>query len=218
MLPVLPFIIGGALGTVAGVALKKYYDENEYEIHEKLENSLINLEEWLDEKSVALDNYMDSLNLNDDEAKTFSKSNETFELQKLQDMKQKVYHDSFVDFINFYKKLDNVDLGKLDFIQLEFSTKNLDEEIADETVKQNIKVTIDLLFKANNILSDITLNLNQTLKDEFDYEKFNINQQELIKEAFLLAKFIQKVCINEDLREDVVFKFNNIISDLEDSI
>ncbi|PRM88282.1 hypothetical protein CJ671_09085 [Aliarcobacter cryaerophilus] len=218
MLPVLPFIIGGALGTVAGVALKKYYDENEYEIHEKLENSLINLEEWLDEKSVALDNYMDSLNLNDDEAKTFSKSNETFELQKLQEMKQKVYHDSFVDFINFYKKLDNVDLGKLDFIQLEFSTKNLDEEIADESVKQNIKVTIDLLFKANNILSDITLNLNQTLKDEFDYETFNINQQELIKEAFLLAKFIQKVCMNENVAEDVVFKFNNIISDLEDSI
>ena len=70
-------------------------------------------------------------------------------------MKQKVYHDSFVDFINFYKKLDNVDLGKLDFIQVEFSNSNLDEEIIDETVKQNIKVTIDLLFKANNILSDI---------------------------------------------------------------
>lgn len=218
MLPVLPFLIGGALGTVAGVALKKYYDENEYEIHEKLENSLINLEEWLDEKSVALDNYIDSLNLNDDEAKTFSKNNETFDLKKLQDMKQKVYHDSFVDFINFYKKLDNVDLGKLEFMQLEISNSNLEEEITDETVKQNIKVTIDLLFKANNILSDITLNLNQTLKDEFDYETFNINQQKLIKEAFLLAKFIQKVCINEDVAEDVVVKFNNIISDLEENI
>ena len=32
MLPVLPFIIGGALGAVAGVALKKYYDENDIEI------------------------------------------------------------------------------------------------------------------------------------------------------------------------------------------
>ncbi len=109
-------------------------------------------------------------------------------------------------------------IGKLDFIQVEFSNSNLDEEIADETVKQNIKVTIDLLFKANNILNDITLNLNQTLKDEFDYETFNINQQKLIKEAFLLAKFIQKVCINEDVTEDVVVKFNNIISDLEENI
>lgn len=217
MLPVLPFLIGGALGAVAGVAIKKYYDENDIEIHEKLENSLMGIEEWLDEKLVALDKYMDSLNLNDDEAKTFSKSNE-HSLKKLQEMKQKVYHDSFVDFINFYKKLDNVDLGKLEFIQLEFSNKNIDEEIVDETVKQNIKVTIDLLFKANNILSDITLNLNQTLKDEFDYKTFNINQQQLIKEAFLLARFIQKVCINEDVTEDVVVKFNNIISDLEENI
>ena len=55
MLPVLPFIIGGALGAVAGVALKKYYDENDIEIHEKLENSLMSIEEWLDEKLVVLD-------------------------------------------------------------------------------------------------------------------------------------------------------------------
>ena len=133
-------------------------------------------------------------------------------------MKQKVYHDSFVDFINFYKKLDNVDLGKLEFMQLEISNSNLDEEITDETVKQNIKVTIDLLFKANNILSDIALNLNESLKDKFDYESFDIKEQELIKEAFLLAKFIQKVCMSDDLTEDVVVKFNNIISNIEESV
>ncbi len=217
MLPVLPFLIGGALGAVAGVALKKYYDENDIEIHEKLENSLMDIEEWLDEKLVALDKYKDSLNLNDDE-NTISSTIKEYSLKKLQDMKQKVYHDSFVDFINFYKKLDNVDLGKLDFIQVEFSNSNLDEEITDETVKQNIKVTIDLLFKANNILSDIALNLNESLKDKFDYESFDIKEQELIKEAFLLAKFIQKVCISDDLTEDVVVKFNNIISNIEESV
>ena len=217
MLPVLPFLIGGALGTVAGVALKKYYDDNDIEIHEKLENSLMDIEEWLDEKLVALDKYKDSLNLNDDNDEISSSNKEEFCIKKLQDMKQKVYHDSFVDFINFYKKLDNVDLGKLDFIQVEFDKSNFDEEITDETVKQNIKVTIDLLFKANNILSDIVLNLNETLKDEFDYESFDIKEQELIKEAFLLAKFIQKVCINDDLTEDVVVKFNNIISNIEES-
>ena len=103
MLPVLPFLIGGALGAVAGVALKKYYDENDIEIHEKLENSLMDIEEWLDEKLVALDKYKDSLNLNDDE-NTISSTSKEHILKKLQDMKQKVYHDSFVDFINFYKK------------------------------------------------------------------------------------------------------------------
>lgn len=217
MLPVLPFIIGGALGAVAGIALKKYYDENDIEIHEKLENSLMDIEEWLDEKLVSLDKYKDSLNLNDDE-NTISSTSKEYSLKKLQDMKQKVYHDSFVDFINFYKKLDNVDLGKLDFIQVEFSNSNLDEEIIDETVKQNIKVTIALLFKANNILSDIVLNLNESLKDNYDYESFDIKEQELIKEAFLLAKFIQKICISDDLTEDVVVKFNNIISNIEESV
>lgn len=215
MLPVLPFLIGGALGAVAGVAIKKYYDENDIEIHEKLENSLMDIEEWLDEKLVVLDRYKDSLNLNKDQ---ISSSKTDSYLQKLEITKQKVYHDSFVDFINFYKKLDNADLGKLEFIQVEFSNSNLDEEIIDETVKQNIKVTIDLLFKANNILSDIVLNLNESLKDKFDYESFDIKEQELIKEAFLLAKFIQKVCMSDDLAEDVVVKFNNIISNIEESV
>ena len=215
MLPVLPFLIGGALGTVAGVVLKTYYEERDDEINEKLEDGLMNIEEWLDEKLVVLDKYKDSLNLNKDQ---ISSSKTDSYLQKLEITKQKVYHDSFIDFMNFYKKLDNVDLGKLDFIQVEFDKSNFDEEITDETVKQNIKVTIDLIFKANNILSDIVLNLNESLKDEFDYETFNINQQQLIKEAFLLAKFIQKVCISDDLAEDVIVKFNNIISNIEENI
>ena len=217
MLPVLPFLIGGALGTVAGVVLKTYYEERDDEINEKLEDGLMNIEEWLDEKLVVLDKYKDSLNLNDDE-NIISSTSKEHSLKKLQDMKQKVYHDSFVDFINFYKKLDNTDLGKLEFMQLEFDNSNLDEEITDETLKQNIKVTIDLLFKANNILSDIVLNLNESLKDKFDYESFDIKEQELIREAFLLAKFIQKVCMSDDLAEDVVVKFNNIISNIQESV
>ena len=217
MLPVLPFLIGGALGTVAGLVLKTYYEERDDEINEKLEDGLMNIEEWLDEKLVVLDKYKDSLNLNDDE-NIISSTSKEHSLKKLQDMKQKVYHDSFVDFINFYKKLDNTDLGKLEFVQLEFDNSNLEEEITDETLKQNIKVTIDLLFKANNILSDIVLNLNESLKDDFDYESFDIKEQELIKEAFLLAKFIQKVCMSDDLAEDVVVKFNNIISNIQESV
>ena len=82
----------------------------------------------------------------------------------------------------------------------------------------DVKSLIDLLFKANNILSDIVLNLNESLKDNYDYESFDIKEQELIKEAFLLAKFIQKVCISDDLAEDVIVKFNNIISNIEENI
>src|SRR5574344_232827 len=216
MLPVLPFIIGGALGAVAGVAIKKYYDENDIEIHEKLENSLMDIEEGLDEKLVALDKYNDSLNLNDDE-NTISSTSKEHSLKKLQDMKQKVYHDSFVDFINFYKKLNNVDLGELEFTQVIFISKS-EDYVENEITEENLKIAIDLLFKANNILSDIVLNLNESLKDNYDYESFDIKEQELIKEAFLLAKFIQKVCMSDDLAEDVVVKFNNIISNIEESV
>ncbi|WWW12519.1 hypothetical protein V7P26_03890 [Arcobacter cryaerophilus gv. pseudocryaerophilus] len=213
MLPVLPFLIGGALGAVAGVAIKKYYDENDIEIHE---NSLMDIEEWLDEKLVALDKYKDSLNLNDDE-NTISLTSKEHILKKLESTKQKVYHDSFVDFMNFYKKLNNVDLGELEFTQVIFISKS-EDYVENEITEENLKIAIDLLFKANNILSDIVLNLNKTLKDNYDYKSFDIKEQELIKEAFLLAKFIQKVCISDDLAEDVIVKFNNIISNIEECV
>lgn len=214
MLPVLPFLIGGALGAVAGVAIKKYYDENDTQNKEKLEDGLMNIEEWLDEKLVVLDKYKDSLNLNKDQ---ISSSKTDSYLQKLEITKQKVYHDSFIDFMNFYKKLDNVDLGKLEFTQVIFISKS-EYYVENEITEENLKIAIDLLFKANNILSDIVLNLNESLKDNYDYESFDIKEQELIKEAFLLAKFIQKICISDDLTEDVVVKFNNIISNIEESI
>ena len=38
MLPVLPFLIGGALGAVAGVVLKTYYEERDDEINDLLSN------------------------------------------------------------------------------------------------------------------------------------------------------------------------------------
>ena len=215
MLPVLPFLIGGALGTVAGVVLKTYYEERDDEINEKLEDGLMNIEEWLDEKLVVLDKYKDSLNLNKDQ---ISSSKTDSYLQKLEITKQKVYHDSFIDFMNFYKKLNNVDLGELEFTQVIFISKS-EYYVENEITEENLKIAIDLLFKANNILSDIVLNLNESLKDEFDYESFDLKEQELIKEAFLLAKFIQKVCIDDDdLAEDVIVKFNNIISNIEECV
>ena len=216
MLPVLPFIIGGVVGTVAGVAFKKYYDENDEAIKDKFENSLINIEEWLDEKLVILDKYKDSLNLNDN---NLSLSNqEKFYLKKFQNVKQKVYNDSFSDFLNFYKKLNNIDLEKLDFIHLDFSNSYLQEENIDDILKQNIKFTIDILFKANNILKEIVLNLKKVLKDDFNYESFDNRDKELIKEALCLAEFIFHICKNDNVDEDIVVKFNNIILNIEENI
>ncbi|MCT7562357.1 hypothetical protein [Aliarcobacter butzleri] len=171
--------------------------------------------EWLDEKLVTLDKYKDSLNLNDNNSSLSNQ--EKFYLKKLQDVKQKVYNDSFSDFLNFYKKLNNVDLGKLDFIQLDFSNSNLQEENIDDILKQNIKLTIDILFKSNNILKEIVLNLKKVLKDDYNYESFDNRDKELIKEALCLAKFIQNICICNYIDYDLAYKFINIITTIEKS-
>ena len=81
----------------------------------------------------------------------------------------------------------------------------------------NIKERLFDLLPQKDFDSILDKLLNETLKDKFDYESFDIKEQELIKEAFLLAKFIQKVCMSDDLAEDVVVKFNNIISNIQES-
>ncbi|WP_323652303.1 hypothetical protein [Aliarcobacter butzleri] len=216
MLPILPFLIGGAIGTVAGVVLKDVYDEKD-DINQTFDDKISTVDEWLDKKFVVLDKYKDTLY--EDEENHFSNSvEEEINFQSLIKMKKRVYHDSFISFIDFYKKLENVDLGDLEYEEIDFSTVVLDEQIYDRNIQNNIKITTDLLFKANNLLNDIVLNLGESIKETVDYQKFSVKTKEVIKEAFSLAKFIQKVCINEDLSEDVVVKFSNIISNIEEEI
>ncbi|MCG3686853.1 hypothetical protein ACOL22_02580 [Aliarcobacter butzleri] len=216
MLPILPFLIGGAIGTVAGVVLKDVYDEKD-DINQTFDDKISTVDEWLDKKFVALDKYKDTLY--EDEENHFSNSvEEEIIFQSLIEMKKRVYHDSFISFVDFYKKLENVDLGDLEYEEIDFSTVVLDEQIYDRNIQNNIKITTDLLFKANNLLNDIVLNLGEAIKETVDYQNFSVKTKEVIKEAFSLAKFIQKVCINENLSEDVVVKFSNIISNIEEEI
>ncbi|MCT7911304.1 hypothetical protein N5912_05660 [Arcobacter lacus] len=216
MLPILPFLIGGAIGTVVGVVLKDVYDEKD-DINQTFDDKISTVDEWLDKKFVALDKYKDTLY--EDEENHFSNSvEEEINFQSLIEMKKRVYHDSFISFVDFYKKLENVDLGDLEYEEIDFSTVVLDEQIYDKNIQNNIKITTDLLFKANNLLNDIVLNLGEAIKETVDYQNFLVKTKEVIKEAFSLAKFIQKVCINEDLSEDVVIKFSNIISNIEEEI
>ena len=44
-----------------------------------------------------------------------------------------------------------------------------------------------------------------------------LKEQELIKRLFT-CKVYSKVCMSDDLAEDVVVKFNNIISNIEESV
>lgn len=181
MLPVLPFLVGGTLGTVASIVFKNMYSEIEQNNYTK-----------------------------------FKTINESLEI--LDKMKTRVYHDSFIKFLDFYDNLKNADLGKLYFIELNPFNIEYKEFFTNEFIENNIKVTVDLLFKANNILENILVNLNQNIDINFDYNSLDIKQQFKVKDAYLLASYIQKVCLSRDLSEDMIVKFNNIISDLEDKI
>ena len=208
----LPVILGGIAILGAGYVAKKVYEENQNEIDREIENGLEAIQEWFEAKTEALDNYTFSIK----DEKNKYQVEEEINIDNLQHMKKKVYHDSFVDFISLYKKIENVDLGKLEYQEIDFASKTYGQEIYDEMAQNNIKITTDLLFKANNLLGDIVMYLDEIIKQETNYEKFRIKEKELLKEAFSLARFIQKVCVNESITEDVVVKFNNIISSIEE--
>ncbi len=208
----LPVILGGFAIWSAGYVAKKIYEENQCEIDEKIENGLESIQEWFEVKTEALDNYSFSIK----NEKNKYQVEEEINVDNLQHMKKKVHHDPFVDFISLYEKIENVDLGKLEYQEIDFNSKTYGEEIYDEMAQNNIKITIDLLFKANNLLNDIVMYLDEIIKQETNYEKFRIKEKELLKEAFSLARFIQKVCINDSITENVVVKFNNIISSIQE--
>ena len=208
----LPVILGGIAILGAGYVAKKVYEENQNEIDREIENGLEAIQEWFEAKTEVLDNYTFSIK----DEKNKYQVEEEINIDNLQHMKKKVYHDSFVDFISLYEKIENVDLGKLEYQEIDFASKTYGQEIYDEMAQNNIKITTDLLFKANNLLGDIVMYLDEIIKQEINYEKFRIKEKELLKEAFSLARFIQKVCVNESITEDVVVKFNNIISSIEE--
>ena len=208
----LPVILGGIAILGAGYVAKKVYEENQNEIDREIENGLEAIQEWFEAKTEVLDNYTFSIK----DEKNKYQVEEEINIDNLQHMKKKVYHDSFVDFISLYEKIENVDLGKLEYQEIDFVSKTYGQEIYDEMAQNNIKITTDLLFKANNLLGDIVMYLDEIIKQETNYERFRIKEKELLKEAFSLARFIQKVCVNESITEDVVVKFNNIISSIEE--
>ena len=217
MLPVLPFLIGGALGAVAGVALKKYYDENDIEIHEKLENSLMDIEEWLDDKQVALDKYLDKLEPNKDLLNSVTTS-EKLDLKALDDLRITVYKSSFTDFANYFNSLNinNKNLSKFNLKEdlqevLIFQDESYEiDKPAVMNLKNNkfligtqyeVNQGVEFLNKSNKILESINLALKQDANDEVDFIKFSKEKQNLISEGYDLAKKIEKLCIAQELND-----------------
>ena len=160
-------------------------------------------------------------------------------IEDLNSMKEYVYNDSFRMFCEFYNDIQNIDLGELEFKEFDFS--NIVTE--NDSSKDNIKVLTDLLFEAHYILQDITTGMklvfmkseltefkdillkvnngkhNNDFQDNFySFKNLSLEQQEILKMVFLLAQFVQKVCLNDDVSKDIAVEFKNIISSIEEDL
>ena len=48
----------------------------------------------------------------------------------------------------------------------------------------------------------------------FNFKSLSLEQQEIIKMVFLLAQFVQKVCLDDNLSKYIALEFKNIISSI----
>ena len=60
---------------------------------------------------------------------------------------------------------------------------------------------------------------NNDFQDNFySFKNLSLEQQEILKMVFLLAQFVQKVCLNDDVSKDIAVEFKNIISSIEEDL
>ena len=71
----------------------------------------------------------------------------------------------------------------------------------------------DILLKLNN-----GKNNNDFEDNFFNFKSLSLEQQEIIKMVFLLAQFVQKVCLDDNLSKYIALEFKNIISSIEEDL
>ena len=168
MLPVLPLLVGGALGTVVGFSLKKYFDENQSDIFERIEKENMNLIDIMDFSKldalkqsvyngpfISLANYFNGLNQN--------------ELEKFD--------------------IKNIE----DFSTVGVSTPILVYEDNQNQIKID-KIT-DFLDELNSNLISIFYVLQKDT--HIDFKNFSQERQALVKDAYNIAKQIENICLSD---------------------
>ena len=164
----LPFILGGALGVVTGVVLKKYYDENQSDIFERIENPNINLIDSMD----------------------FSK------LDSLKQSVYNGIFMSFANYFNSLdqNELEKFDIKDLeDFSTIGVSTQILAYEDNQNQVK--IDRTTSSLEDLNSSLISIFDILQQDMSIEF--KSLSQETKMFVKEAYYMAKQIENICLSD---------------------
>ncbi len=170
MLPVLPFLVGGALGAFVGVYLKKYFDENESDIFERIEKDSKNLIDSMD----------------------FSK------LDSLKQSIYNGIFISFANYFNglHQDELEKFDIKNIeDFFTVGVSTPILDYEDNQNQIK--IDRTTDFLGELNSSLISIFYFLQKDT--DIDFKNFSQERQALVKDAYHIAKQIENLCLSDML-------------------
>ena len=168
MLPVLPLLVGGALGTVLGFSLKKYFDENQSDIFERIEKDTENLIDSMD----------------------FSK------LDALKQSVYNGIFISFTKYFNslHQNELEKFDIKNVE----ECSTIGVSTPIlVYEDNKNQIKIDkiTDFLDELNSNLISIFYVLQKDT--HIDFKNFSQERQALIKEAYNIAKQIENICLSD---------------------
>lgn len=168
MLPVLPLLVGGALGTVVGFSLKKYFDENQSDIFERIENDTKNLIDRMD----------------------FSK------LDALKQSVYNGSFISFAQYFNGLNQneLEKFDIKNVeDFTTIGVSTPILAYEDNQNQIK--IDKTTHFLDELNSSLISIFETLKQDV--DIDFKSFSQDRRTLIQEAYQVAKQIENICLSD---------------------
>ncbi|WP_151947793.1 hypothetical protein [Aliarcobacter butzleri] len=168
MLPVLPLLVGGALGVIVGFSLKKYSDENPSDIFERIEKDTENLIDSID----------------------FSK------LDSLKQSVYNGIFISFANYFNslHQNKLEKIDIKNVE----EFSTIGVSTPIlAYEDNQNQIKIdkTTHFLDELNSNLISIFYVLQKDT--DIDFKNFSQERQALIQEAYQIAKQIENICLSD---------------------
>src|SRR5574344_2081442 len=168
MLPVLPLLVGGVLGTVLGFSLKKYFDENQSDIFERIENDTKNLIDRMD----------------------FSK------LDALKQSVYNGSFISFAQYFNGLNQneLEKFDIKNVE----ECTTIGVSTPILVYEDNQNqIKIdkTTHFLDELNSSLISIFETLKQDV--DIDFKSFSQDRRTLIQEAYQVAKQIENICLSD---------------------
>ncbi len=165
-------------------------------------------------------------------------------IEDLNSMKEYVYNDSFRMFCEFYNDIQNINLGELEFKEFDFTNFIIENKSDIENeLKDNAKVLINLLFEAHYILKDISAGMklvfinseldgfenmllkldddknNNDFKDNFyNFKSLSLQQQEIFVKIFYLAKIVQKICLNDNLSNEIVEEFSNTLLNIEEDL